>query len=201
MGRVVLSFSMSLDGFVAGPQVSVEQPMGLGGERLHQWMFNGQADSSTALSSIHPIDAAMVQEISASAGAVVLGRRTFDIGVGIWEDTPYPVPSFVLTHRQRDRLAMRSAAFTFVTDGVESAVRQAKAAAGERHVVVMGAQAAQQVLSAGLADELQIQLVPVLLGAGARLFDQLGTAPTELASTRVVASPSVTHLSFQLVRP
>lgn len=192
MGKFVLHFSMSLDGFVAGPDVDIEHPLGVGGERLHKWMFEDTPD--------HAADADMVQAVVASVGAVVLGRRTFDVGLGHWDDTPYPAPSFVLTHQQRDQLTMKSASFTFVSDGIESAVQQAQAAAGEKDITVMGANTAQQVLKAGLADEIQIQLIPVLLGKGARLFDQIGSQQIELRRTRVVDSPFVTHLAFEVVR-
>jgi dihydrofolate reductase len=202
MAKVVLHFSMSLDGFVAGPDVSVEQPLGAGGERLHKWMFNDNPEQSgdAIQSSVSKEDAELVQEVVASVGAVVLGRRTFDVGLRHWGDTPYPAPSFVLTHEARDQLAMKSAAFTFVTDGIESAVRQAKAVAGEKDITVMGANTAQQVLKAGLADEIQIQLIPVLLGVGARLFDHIGSEYIDLKRTRVVASPQVTHLAFQVAK-
>jgi dihydrofolate reductase len=193
MGKIVLHFSMSLDGFVAGPDVCVEQPMGAGGERLHEWMFKAEPDRNL-------VDDQLAREAYNSVGAVVLGRRTFEVGLGHWGDTPYPAPSFVLTHEPRDKLMMKSAAFTFVADGVESAVRQAKAAAGQKVVSVMGANTAQQVLKAKLADELQIQLIPVLLGAGARLFDHIGAQQIELISTNVVPSPSVTHLTYRVAK-
>jgi dihydrofolate reductase len=190
MGKVLLAFSMSLDGFIAGPEVGVDHPMGKGGERLHDWMRSDTNKDET--------DAAMGRELHEKAGAVVLGRRTFDIGVGLWEDTPYPVPSFVLTHRSRDALPMKSATFTFVTDGIESALRHARTAGGGKDVIVMGADAGQQCLRAGLADEMFIQLVPVLLGAGSRAFDNVGAGHIELKSTRVLDSPSVTHLRFEI---
>jgi dihydrofolate reductase len=190
MARVVLSFSMSLDGYVAGPSVSIRDGMGVGGERLHEWLF--AADKEAA-------DAAEVDRSLAAVGAVIVGRRTYDVGLQHWNDTPYPVPAFVLTHNPRPEQPMKRASFRFVTDGVESAVRQAKAAAGDKDVVVMGASAAQQVLRAGLADALQIQVVSVLLCGGTRLFDRLGDAHIELARTRVVAaSPAVTHLEFNI---
>lgn len=131
MGKAVLAFSMSLDGFIAGPDVSDAEPMGRGGERLHDWMFKDHPDRAK--------DDAVVKQMFADTGAVVLGKRTFDIGVGQWNDTPYPVPSFVLTHERREPLPMTSASFTFVKDGVESALAQARAAAGDRDAVVMGA--------------------------------------------------------------
>jgi dihydrofolate reductase len=190
LAKVVLHFSMSLDGFVAGPEISAEHPMGQGGERLHEWMFG----------AVGPEDRRIMDETHSAAGAVVLGKRTFDIGVGLWGDTPYPAPSFVLGHEGRAPLVMKSAAFTFVGDGIESAIAMAKAAAGERDVVVMGACTAQQALAAGLADELRLQLVPVLMGAGSRLFDNLGNDHIELVRTRVVPSSSVTHLDFRVRR-
>jgi dihydrofolate reductase len=192
MGRVVLTFSMSLDGFIAGPDVRVGQPMGAGGERLHEWLLSEKA-------AAHGVDAEMGRELLATAGAVVLGKRTFDVGVELWGDTPYPVPSFVLTQEAREELVMKSARFTFVNDGIESALRQARAAAGEKDIIVMGADVAQQALKAGLVDEMFLQLVPVLLGAGRRLFDHLDVGPIELVRTRVAESPTVTHLRFRVV--
>lgn len=189
-GRVLLAFTVSLDGFVAGPEVGVEQAMGRGGERLHEWMFTDSPDRGP--------DPELAGEVAALVGAVILGRRTFDVGLGHWGDTPYPVPSFVLTHEQREPLAMRSASFTFVADGIASALRQAQQAARGRDVVVMGAETAQQYLRAGLVDDLILQIAPVLLGSGTRLFDHLGTEPVALRRERVVASPFVTHLRFRV---
>jgi dihydrofolate reductase len=186
MAKVVLSFSMSLDGFVAGPDVSVDEPMGRGGERLHDWLFKSSSE----------IDAEKAQESSQRVGATIVGRRTFDVGIGPWGDTPFPAPSFVLTHEERRPLAMKSGTFIFVNDGIESALRKAREAAGDKDILVMGANAAWQYLAAGLADEIVIQLVPVLLGAGARLLDNLGDGPIELEQTGAVQSPSVTHLRY-----
>lgn len=188
MAKLLLFFSMSLDGFIAGPNVSVDQPMGEGGERLHDWMFNSKSE----------VDAEMARE--ASPGAVILGRRTFDAGIGPWGDTPYPAPSFVLTHEKREPLAMKSATFTFVADGIASALRQARAAAGEKDVIVMGADSARQYLKAGLVDEIVLQSVPVLMGAGTRLFDYIGDRQVELTAIRVIPSPTVTHMKFAVER-
>jgi len=188
MSKLLLTFTMSLDGFIAGPDVGVEQPMGKGGERLHQWMFNDSAERG--------VDPEMEKEIFSLAGAVILGRRTFDVGLRPWGDTPYPVPCFVLTHERREPLAMNSGTFTFVADGIASALDKAKAAASGKDVIVMGANAAQQYLKAGLADELVLQLAPVLLGAGTRLFDDIGATQIELTRTRLVGSPFVTHMKF-----
>src|SRR5215203_1718654 len=122
---------MSLDGFAAGPNVNVQHPMGEGGERMHEWMFKGAGNSeSTPHSPMTDVDAAVIQEQFDNVGAVILGKRTFDVGLSHWGDTPYPVPSFVLTHTPQESLAQKSASFTFVTDGLDSALHQAKAAAG-----------------------------------------------------------------------
>ncbi|MDP4505063.1 dihydrofolate reductase family protein [Nonomuraea turcica] len=189
MGSVVLYKSMSLDGFVAGPHVGAEHPMGEGGMRLHEWMFTERPD---------PRDTEIIAAITASVGAVVVGRRTFDVGLPHWQDTPFPVPTFVLTHQARDELAMKSATFTFITDGIASSIESAQDAAGDKEVIVMGAQTGRQFLRAGLVNELQITLVPVMLGGGTRLLEDL--SPIELERTRVIASDAVTHLRFRVAR-
>jgi dihydrofolate reductase len=189
MSKLILSFSTSLDGFIAGSDVSIEQPMGKGGERLHDWMF--KSDS--------PVDKQMAGELAPSIGAVIVGRRTFDVGIGPWEDTPFPASTFVLTHEKRAPLAMKSGTFTFVIDGIKSALDQAQAAANGKDIVVMGADTARQYLKAGFVDEIVIQLVPALLGAGTRLFDHVGSQ-VKLETTRAIPSPSVTHLRFSVLR-
>ena len=163
MAKVLVYASMSLDGYVAGPNVSEAHPMGVGGPRLHDWMFSDPGD---------PSDRAVSRAIRADTGAVVVGRRTFDVGLRHWNDVPYPAPSFVVTHETRPDLPQRSGTFAFVDD-IEDAVKRAKEAAGDRTVMVMGADVQRQVMAAGLADEVMISLVPVLLGAGAKLFDGL----------------------------
>ncbi|MDQ3787455.1 MAG: dihydrofolate reductase family protein [Actinomycetota bacterium] len=163
MSKVLVHASMSLDGYVAGPDVSLDHPMGVGGERLHEWMFTERVD---------PADQALIKAVHAETGAVVLGRRTFDVGLRHWEDVPYPVPSFVVTHETRPDLPQKSGTFTFLA-GVEEAVERAKAAAGEATVTLMGADIQRQALAAGVVDEVLINLVPVLLGAGEKLFDGL----------------------------
>jgi dihydrofolate reductase len=190
VGKVVLTFSMSLDGFVAGPDISLDHAMGVGGDRLHKWMFHGGPENS--------IDLGMARELLAKVGAVVLGKRTYDVGLQHWGDTPYPVPSFVVTHEKLNRLEMESAAFTFVNDGVGEALKQAQAAAAGKVVIVMGASIAQQMLKERLADEIYIQLVPVLLGSGSRLFENFGPAPLELICDRAVNSPYITHLKYKI---
>lgn len=189
VGKVVLTFSMSLDGFIAGPEISLDNAMGVGGDRLHKWMFHGGPENR--------IDLGMARELLAKVGAVVLGKRTYDVGLQHWGDTPYPVPSFVVTHEKLGKLEMESAAFTFV-DGVEEALNQAQAAAAGKVVIVMGANIAQQMLKQRLADEIYIQLVPVLLGGGSRLFENFGAAPLELVCDRAVNSPYITHLKYKI---
>ncbi|MBA3677411.1 MAG: dihydrofolate reductase [Sphingosinicella sp.] len=191
MAKLVLSFSMSLDGFIAGPDVSAQLPMGRHGERLHDWMFKAPSD----------LDRRMAREMSENVGAVLLGRRTFDLGLSHWGGTPYKTPTFVLTHEPLDPLSTKTGTFIFVQAGIESALQQARAAGGGKDIVVMGANLAQQYLKAGLADEIVIQLVPVLLGSGTRLFDHIGDRRIELATTTALPSPSVTHLRFEVVKP
>ncbi len=196
LGKVVVNITMSLDGFIAAPNVDLERPLGDGGERLHYWAFgDGSAPASA-------VDQDVAGEMFASTGAFLIGRRTFDVGEGRWgDDGAFGMPCFVLTHRRREALRKGPTTFTFVTDGIESALAQARAAARHRDVCVMGGAAiAQQYLKARLVDELNIHLAPVLLGAGTRLFEQLGAARIELERTRVIASPGATHLRFRVVK-
>jgi dihydrofolate reductase len=203
MGSVTSDISVSLDGLIAGPGDGVDNPLGDGGERLHDWVVrlaswrsrHGLAGGETGR------DAEILEESVRDTGAVVLGRRMFDNARGWGDEPPFHVPVFVLTHEARDDLVKGGTTFTFVTDGVESALAQARAAAGDENVhVAGGANTIQQFLSGGLLDELQLHVVPLLFGAGVRLFDGLGTAPLELETVRVVESPGVTHLKFRVVK-
>jgi dihydrofolate reductase len=202
MGKVVLDITMSLDGFVAGPNDGPELGLGEGGERLHEWLFRlaswrgphglagGEVNSSTQV----------VDESLESAGAVVLGKRMFDNAHGWGDEPPFHKPVFVLTHTAREPLAKEGGTtFTFVTDGIESALEQAKAAAGDKNVTIAGgASTAQQFLKAGLLDEVQLHVAPLLLGGGIRLFDDVGTEQIELEPTSVIESPGVIHLTFRV---
>jgi dihydrofolate reductase len=188
MANVILYFTMSLDGFVAGPKISRQDPMGIHGEELHSWMFDDkQAADEPGISRQH-----------GNAGAVVLGRRTFDLGLEHWGDVPYPADSFVVTHRARDPLAQKSGTFRFVTDGVAAAVAEAKKVAGQREVKVMGAEVARQVLALGLADRIELQLSPLLLHGGERLFEGLEKAALTFTLRGPVAATSVAHLTFDV---
>jgi dihydrofolate reductase len=214
MARLRFQISMSLDGFVAGPNQCEESPLGEGGMQLHQWAFalaawrkphgreGGAVNASTAV----------VQESLQNIGATVMGRNMFGGGGGPWgsdpwegwwgEDPPFHMPVFVLTHHPRDPLVKDGGTtFTFVTDGIESALRRALEAAGGKDVALGGgADVAQQYLRAGLIDELQIHLVPVVLGEGTRLFANLADAEIELECIRAVEAPGVTHLTYSIVK-
>jgi dihydrofolate reductase len=193
MGKVISGISMSLDGFVTGPNVSREQQLGDGGEVLHRWLWDPD-----------PGDAELLEGMAKDVGAILMGRRSYDLaeGDGGWGDggPAGPVPCFVLTHTPPAPETVRApSVFTFVTDGIHRAVEQAKGVAGDRVVGVHGASAAQQCLAAGLLDEIQISLAPVLLGSGTPLFDHLG-GQVPLERTMVVGTPNATHLRFRVLR-
>jgi len=215
MAKLVLDITMSLDGFVAGPNPSLEQPLGEGGDRLHEWMVGLESfrERHGLTGGTTNADSEILEESMNATGATVMGRRMFSGGEGPWEDDPnaggwwgddppFHQPVFVLTHHAHEPVTKRGGTtITFVTDGIEAALEEARAAAAEKDVLVAGgATVAQQYLRAGLLDELQIHLAPILLGGGVRLFDQLGANDVELESTRVIESPAVTHLRFRVVK-
>ena len=209
MPKLRLRLSMSLDGFVAGPDQSVESPLGKGGERLHAWAFQlaafrallglegGEVNESTEV----------VEESFAHLGATVMGRNMFGGYPGTWDavkpwrgwwgaNPPFHHPVFVITHHAREPLEMEGGTtFIFVTEGIERALDLAKRAAGEKDVSLGGgAKTAQQYLAAGLVDEMVINLVPTLLGTGERLFDGVGDDLHGLELVRTIATPRVVHL-------
>ena len=210
MSRLRFRISISLDGFIAGPNQSRAEPLGVGGEGLHEWVFpleawrrphgleGGEVNAST------PVVAEELDNI----GATIMGRNMFGGGPGPWSATepwngwwgrnpPFHPPVFVLTHHARDPLTMDGGTtFTFVTGGIERAVAEARQAAGGRDVALAGgARAAQQYLSAGAVDEMQLHVVPILLGGGERLFDGVDDLHG-LALVRTVAAPNVVHMKF-----
>ena len=194
MPATVLYMSMSLDGFIAGPGDGPGNGLGDDGHRLHAWLADGGADPA----SYRPADASAVvfDEVMAT-GAVVVGRRTFEIA-GSWNgDHHDDVPIFVLTRRPEDARAWPNV--TYATD-VADAMARAKVAAGGRDVLVHGARTAQLALAAGALDELEIHQIPVLLGEGRRLFEGLGPEHIELELTRVIDAPGVTHLRYRVRR-
>ena len=213
MGKVRIQITMSLDGFVAGPEQSVENPLGIGGMKLHDWAFALEAWRSEHGLEGGEINAStpVVEESLAGIGAEVMGRNKFGGGPGPWgddpwngwwgENPPFHVPVFVLTHHPREPLVMEGGTtFHFVTAGIESALAQARAAAGSQDVLIGGgANIARQYLGAGLVDELNIALVPVLLGSGERLLDNVGS-DLRLEQIRAVEAPGVTHLRYRAVR-
>ena len=205
MGIVTAHMSMSLDGYVAGPNAGAGNPLGDGGVLIQQWMFDlasfremqGLSGGQTNK------DDEELRQRFAPTGAVVMGRRMFDEGEGPWGDNPpFRMPVFVVTHQSRERLVKEGGTtFTFVTDGIESALEQAKVAADDKNVnIAGGADTVQQVIRAGLLDELEIHLAPLLFGEGIRLFDKIGPQHVELENMRVVASSKVTHLRFRVVK-
>ncbi|MDF2702946.1 MAG: dihydrofolate reductase [Rubrobacteraceae bacterium] len=204
MGKVSVGLSMSLDGFIAGPNDGPDSPLGDGGERLFAWYSAGDTDyempGTEMVFRISPQSAELLREVDRTMGAFVTGRRTFDIANGWGGRPPLGVPTFVVTHTVPQEWVYEGSPFTFVTEGVEDAVEQARAVAGEKDVAVGAASIAQQCIRAGLLDEVHINLVPVLLGGGVRLFEHLGITPIELESTRVVEAPGVTHLGFKVLR-
>ena len=204
MGKVATGLTMSLDGFIAGPNDGPGQPLGEGGMRLFDWYSSGDTDyempGTEMVFRVSPASADLLREAHGTMGAFVTGRRTFDIANGWGGSPPLGVPSFVVTHTVPQEWVYEGSPFTFVTDGVESAIERAKAVAGDKTVAVGAASLAQQCLKLGLLDEIQIHLVPVLLGEGVRLFDHLGGEPIELESTRVIETPGVTHLTFRVLK-
>ena len=211
MSRVTCQISASLDGFVAGPNQSLENPLGEGGERLHEWAIATDAWRARHRreGGEHNADAEVIADVTQNVGAYIMGRKMFGGGDGphdeSWrgwwgEDPPFHVPVFVLTHHARKPLPMEGGTtFTFVTDGIESALEQARAAAGERDVQIAGgATAVQQYLAAGLLDELYLHTVPVILGAGERLLDGVGDPALEIVD--VVNGPGATHVKYRVVR-
>jgi dihydrofolate reductase len=216
MAKLTLDISMSLDGFVAGPNQTLDEPLGKGGEQLHQWAFaaRGWREAHGLSGGETNVDSEVIEESVRNAGATVMGRRMFSGGEGPWEDDPnadawwgddppFHHPVFVLTHHAREPVTKQGGTtFTFVTDGIESALEQARAAAGDEDVAVGGgASVAQQYLKAGLLDELQIHIAPVLLGDGVRLFENhLAPERHGVECTRVIESPAVTHLRYRVAQ-
>jgi dihydrofolate reductase len=211
MSSVTCQISISLDGFVAGPNQSVKHPIGEGGMRLHEWVIvtDSWREQHGLDGGERTADAEVVDEVVQGVGAYIMGRKMFGGGDGPWDETwrgwwgeepPFHAPVFVLTHHKREPLSMRGGTtFTFVTDGIESALEQAQTAAGDKDVAIAGgASAVQQYLEAGMLDELYLHIVPIVLGAGERLLEDVGD-PT-LGPVKVIASPAATHIKYRVVR-
>lgn len=212
MTNVRVHISVSADGYVAGPNQSLENPLGEGGENLHDWMIALRAWRERHGREGGEVNAsnAVVEEAQANVGAEIMGRGKFGGGPGPWgddpwrgwwgEEPPFHVPVFVLTHHERAPLTLADTTFTFVTDGIESALEQARTvAAGKDIFIGGGAEAINEYLAAGLVDELELHVVPLVLGGGARLFDGVGP-DLRLEQVRSVEAPGVTHLKYRVVK-
>ncbi len=194
MGKVIFDITASLDGFVAGPNDGPEQPMGEGGMRLFDWYFTSEETSRTPES----MDPEIREEASQAVGAIVAGRRTYENAHGWNGEHPLHVPVFVVTHQAPELAGKFNGCF--VTDGVESALEQAQAVAGERIVAIASPDVAHQALQAGLLDEISLHIVPVLLGDGVALFHKRVVNPVELECTGAVNTPKVTHMTYRVIK-
>ena len=212
MDLVTCQISISLDGFVAGPNQSLDNPIGEGGMRLHEWVFPTASwrRQQGMEGGVDGPDSEVAHEVFQDVGAYIMGRKMFGGGPGDWDqewrgwwgdDPPFHTPVFVLTHHPREPLTMKGGTtFNFVTDGIESAMQQAQAAAGDHKVSIAGgASTVRQFLAAGRLDELYLHVVPVVLGAGERLFEGVGDPMLE--PVKVVDSPAVTHIKYRIGRP
>jgi dihydrofolate reductase len=200
MAKVMIDLSMSLDGFITGPNPTPEDGLGKGGLPLHEWYFNG-TEQSPHSEFFKPLGASrkVVDEMFETTGAMVVGRSWYDITNG-WEGN-HPiegVPVFLVTHKAPEDIPQGKTPIHVVTESVETAVEQAKAAAGDKYATVGGASIAQQALNAGLVDEIMIHLVPILLGDGVRLFDNLDSAPLNMELIETIEAPGVTHLHYRI---
>jgi dihydrofolate reductase len=212
MSKVRVHISVSADGYVAGPDQSLENPLGVGGERLHDWVValrawrephgleGGEVNASTPVvdESLANVGAEMMGRGKFGGGARAVGRRV--AGMVGRREPPFHTPAFVLTHHEREPLTLSDTTFTFVTDGIEAGLDRARDAAGRKDVVVGGgASVINQYLAARLVDELELHVVPLVLGGGARLFDGLGP-DLQLEQVRAIEAPGVTHLKYRVVR-
>lgn len=195
MGKVVAEFAMSLDGFIADPKDDVS--------RLFKWFSNGDTPIQGAAGRVFmtsAVSAKNFMELVESTGALVTGRRDFDASAAWGGTSPMNVPTFIVTHNAPQEWLKAGSPFIFVTDGVNSAIEKAKQTADGKNVLVGGSKIVQQCITAGLLDEINIDLVPVLLGDGIRLFDNLGPEPFELEIMRVLEAPGVIHLKYRVVK-
>jgi dihydrofolate reductase len=213
MGSFRFHVAVSIDGYLAGPSQSLENPLGIGGEALHEWLFvldvwrrlEGQEGGEVNASS------AVIEEAQANVGAYVMGRNMFGGGRGPWpeeppwkgwwgDEPPYHTPVYVLTHHPREPLEMDGGTtFVFVTDGIRAALERAREAAGEKDVVLGGgASVIQQYLAAGSIDRFELHIAPIVLGAGERLLEHVGDL--KLEQTRAIEAPGVTHVSYRVLR-
>jgi len=199
MGKIVGGITMSMDGFVAGPNDRLGAGLGDGGERLHYWVFGGPWRYGEEGGSATGADKRYIEETFESGGAFLVGRKMHDVVNGWGDDPGFGVPVFVVTHRPQETVVKGDTTFEFVTDGIGAALEQARAAAGDRNVIVMGgADLLRQYLDAGVVEELTLTIAPVLLGAGKRLFDGIERTDLGFERTAVIESPYATHLRYEV---
>ncbi|WP_174612722.1 dihydrofolate reductase family protein [Virgibacillus ihumii] len=198
MGKVVIDMSISLDGFVAGPNDNPKQPLGENAEVLHNWLFSGdQVSQVNEFFKLSEANRVVHDKSLINAGAMIVGRGTYDIVNGWGGSHPNKgVPVFVVTHRGPETIAEGTTPFTFVSDGVVSAVKKAKAVSGDKEIGVAGANISQQCLKAGLVDEIFVHIVPVTLGKGKRLFEEF----TSLEIVEVINASDVTHIRYKVIQ-
>ena len=203
MGKVTFNMTMSLDGFVAGPNDSPQNGLGDGGDGLFTWYFSGDTEvpisDGNMVLKVSKQSAELLNEAFSKYGAGVWGRRTFDIAHA-WNGHPPGSPAFIVTHNPPQEWIKEGSPFTFVSDGVESAIRQAKEAAGDKDVVIATASILQQAIKAGLVDEIHVDVAPILLGGGVSLFNHLGTGPINLECIQTIQAPDIAHLGFRVVK-
>ncbi|MBV8301771.1 MAG: dihydrofolate reductase family protein [Candidatus Dormibacteraeota bacterium] len=200
--RVIAGITMSLDGYITGPNDRPGAGLGEGGERLHWWVFGGPWTYETgARGDADPVDQEYLGSVFPTGGAMLVGRWMYEAAEGWGDDPGFGVPAFVVTHRPHPRVVKGTTSFDFVTDGFAAAVARAREAAGERNVLIMGGgDVLRQSLDAGIVDQLTLTIAPVLLGGGKRLFDGMQRLDTTFERTRVVESPWATHLQYRVKR-
>ena len=200
MSKVLAGITMSLDGYVTGPDDRLGAGLGEGGEKLHEWVFGGPWTYESPRGSPAAVDQDYLDDVFASGGAWIVGRTMHDVVDGWGDDPGFGVPVFVVTHRPRDTVVKGDTIFEFVTDGIDDALARARAAAVGKNVIVMGgADLLRQYLAAGVVDEFTLTIAPVLLGAGKRLFDGISRTDIRFERTAVVESPFATHLRFRML--
>jgi len=200
MTKVLAGITMSLDGYITGPNDRLGAGLGDGGERLHHWVFGGPWTYDRPGGSAIGVDKDYIEEVFASGGAWIVGRTMHDVVDGWGDDPGFGVPVFVVTHRPRETAVKGDTTFAFVTGGIADALERAQAAAAGKNVIVMGgADLLRQYLAAGVVDEFTLTIAPVLLGAGKRLFDGISRTDIRFERTAVVESPFATHLRFRML--
>ena len=200
MSKVLAGITMSLDGYVTGPDDRLGAGLGEGGEKLHEWVFGGPWTYESPRGSPAAVDQDYLDEVFAAGGAWIVGRTMHDVVDGWGDDPGFGVPVFVVTHRSRETVVKGDTTFEFVTDGIADTLERAQAAAAGKNVIVMGgADLLRQYLAAGVVDEFTLTIAPVLLGAGKRLFDGISRTDIRFERTAVVESPFATHLRFRML--